>query len=256
MIIDAYNTTQNVRGRSDYLSGGKPGDPPLPHVPFDVNRILTRMDAAGVDRAMVCSLGQRIENGFIARLVRENPRLFGFGQVMPQWDDAEEQIRAFAREPGMAGLKLHPTLHGYHFADHGLLDPIFQVCQDENLIVLVNALDDPFAGPFAIEEISRNFPGVPLLIAHMGVVWNMPEALLVAERHDHIYLETSATLLADVRKAYGRVGAERIVMGTEWPGHDFDLERMKIAKAILDDADRALIEGGNMERLLAGREGR
>jgi len=84
----------------------------------------------------------------------------------------------------------------------------------------------------------------------------MPEALLVSERHDHIYLETSATLLADVRKAYGRVGAERIVMGTEWPGHDFDLERMKIAKAILDDADRALIEGGNMERLLAGREGR
>lgn len=256
MIIDAYNTTQNVRGRSDYLSGGKPRDPPAPHVPFDVDRILTRMDAAGVDRAMVCSLGQRIENDFIAELVCANPRLFGFGQVMPQWDDAEEQIRAFARKPGMVGLKLHPTLHGYHFADHGLLDPIFQVCQEERLIVLVNALDDPFAGPFAIEEISRNFPEVPLLIAHMGVVWNMPEALLVAERHDHIYLETSATLLSDVRKAYGRVGPERIVMGTEWPGHDFDLERMKIAKAVLDDSDRALIEGGNMERLLAGREKR
>ena len=42
-------------------------------------------------------------------------------------------------------------------------------------------------------------------------------------------------------------------MGTEWPGHDFDLERMKIAKAITDDADRALVEGGNMERLIAAR---
>jgi predicted TIM-barrel fold metal-dependent hydrolase len=213
------------------------------------------MDAAGVDRAMICSLGQRIENEFIAGLVaRHRDRFCGYGQVMPQWDDAEAQIRAFAREPGMVGLKLHPTLHGYHFADHGLLDPIFEACRRERLLVLVNALDDPFCSPFAIEEIARNFPDVPVLIAHMGVVWNMPEALIVAERHEHIYLETSATLLADVRKAYQRVGPEKIVMGTEWPGHDFDLERLKIAKAIEDEGDRALVEGGTMERLVgAGR---
>lgn len=212
------------------------------------------MDAADVDRAMICSLGQRIENDFIASLVARHPdRFFGFGQVMPQWDDAEDQIRAFAVHPGMVGLKLHPTLHGYHVADHGLLDPIFDLCRELRLIVIVNGLDDPFCSPFAIEEIVKNFPTVPVLIAHMGVVWNMPEALIVAERNENVYLETSATLLADVRKAYQRVGPEKIVMGTEWPGHDFDLERMKIAKAILDDADRALIEGGNMGRLLAER---
>ncbi len=49
------------------------------------------------------------------------------------------------------------------------------------------------------------------------------------------------------------MGPEKVVMGTEWPGHDFDLERMKIAKAIEDPADRALVEGGNMARLLAAR---
>ena len=35
MIIDAYNTTQNVRGRSDYLTGARPGEEPPAHVPFD-----------------------------------------------------------------------------------------------------------------------------------------------------------------------------------------------------------------------------
>ena len=44
--------------------------------------------------------------------------------------------------------------------------------------------------------------------------------------------------------------ATKILMGTEWPGSDFDLERMKIAKAIPDDADRALVEGGNYARIL------
>ena len=79
MIIDAYNTTQNVRGRSDYLTGARPGQPAPPYVPFDPRRILDRMDAAGVDMAMVCSLAQRIENDFIISLVKAHPqRLFGF----------------------------------------------------------------------------------------------------------------------------------------------------------------------------------
>jgi len=249
-VIDAYNTTQDVRGRSDYLTGARPGQAPPPYVPFDPNRILSRMDAAGVDMAMVCSLAQRIENDFLIRLVRAHPgRFIGFGQVMPQADDALDEIARMAGE-GLSGLKLHPSMHGYHVADHGLLDPVFEACEKHHLPVLINALDDAFCAPFAIEEIARNFPGVPTIIAHMGAVWNVPEAIIVAERQPHVYLETSATLLADVRRAYARVGATKILMGSEWPGSDFDLERMKIAKAIADPADRALVEGGNLARIL------
>ena len=80
MIIDAYNTTQDVRGRSDYLSGVRPGQAPPPYVPFDPRRILDRMDAADVDMAMVCSLAQRIENDFIIKLAKAYPKRFiGFG---------------------------------------------------------------------------------------------------------------------------------------------------------------------------------
>jgi hypothetical protein len=250
MIIDAYNTTQNVRTRSDYLTGARKGQPPPAHVPFDPKRILDRMDAAGVDMAMVCSLAQRIENDFIISLVKAHPqRLFGFGQVMPQADDALDEIARMA-EGGLSGLKLHPSLHGYHVADHGLLDPVFEQCERYGLPVLINALDDSFCAPLAIEEIAKDHPGVPTIIAHMGAVWNVPEAIIVAERQPHVYLETSATLLSDVRRAYARLGPRKILMGSEWPGSDFDLERMKIAKAIPDEGGRAWVEGGNMAQLL------
>ncbi|GLY03155.1 MULTISPECIES: amidohydrolase family protein [Actinoplanes] len=250
MIIDAYNTTQDVRGRSDYLTGARPGQAPPPYTPFDPKRILDRMDAAGVDMAMVCSLAQRIENDFIAGLVKAHPdRLFGFGQVMPQADDALDEI-ARMKDAGLVGLKLHPSLHGYHVADHGLLDPVFAKCAELGMPILINALDDSFCAPLAIEEIAKGFPEVPTIIAHMGAVWNVPEAIIVAERNPHIYLETSATLMSDVKRAYARLGAKQILLGSEWPGSDFDLERFKIAKAIPDEADRALVEGGNMARLL------
>jgi predicted TIM-barrel fold metal-dependent hydrolase len=255
VIIDAYNTTQDVRGRSDYLTGAKPGQAPPPYTPFDPQRILTRMDAAGVDKAMVCSLAQRIENDFIIGLVEAHPdRLIGFGQVRPQDDDALEEIARMAAA-GLSGLKLHPSLHGYHVADHGLLDPVFEACREHGLPVLINALDDAFCAPLAIEEIARNHPEVPTIIAHMGAVWNVPEAIIVAERQPHVYLETSATLVSDVRRAYARLGPEKILLGSEWPGSDFDLERLKIAKAIPDEKDRALVEGGNFARLLGLADG-
>jgi predicted TIM-barrel fold metal-dependent hydrolase len=153
----------------------------------------------------------------------------------------------------LRGLKLHPTMHGYHFADHGLLDPIFDACSKWRAPILVNSLDDPFCGPFAVEEISRNFPLAPVLLAHMGHVWNTMEAMIVSERNPQIYLETSSTDLIEVKSAYGRLGAAKLVMGTDWPANDFDLERTKIQRAVGDPGDRAKVEGGNLEALLALR---
>ncbi|MBO9521552.1 MAG: amidohydrolase [Nocardioidaceae bacterium] len=240
MIIDAYNNVWEAGGTSDYLTAES----------YTPASMIASMDAAGVDVAVGCSLGQMIDNEFIAKTVAEHPgRIIGFGQVDPRRPDAVAEIERCAKL-GLRGLKLHPTMHGYHFADHGLLDPVFAACREAGLVVLVNALDDPFCAPLSIEEISQGFPQVPVLIAHMGTIWNVNEAILVAERNEHIYLETSGTQLIEVRMAHRRVGAERLVMGTDWPGSDFDLERAKIAKAVPDPAERALVEGGNLARLL------
>jgi uncharacterized protein len=240
LIADAYNNAWRAGGSSDYLTSES----------YTVEAMLPEMDEAGVEVAVICSLGQMIDNDYVLEAVGRYPqRLIGFGQVNPHASDAVEEIGRLAAA-GVLGLKLHPTLHGYHFADHGLLDPIFAACTRHRLVVLVNALDDPFCAPLAVEEISRGFPEVPVLLAHMGTVWNVPEAMLVAERTPQVYLETSSTQLLDVRLAYARVGAEKIVMGTDWPGSDFVLERNKLARAIPDARDRALVEGANLARLL------
>lgn len=241
MIIDAYNNVWQAGGTSDYLTAES-------YTPEDMMR---SMDAAGVDMAVGCSLGQMVDNSFIAETMRKYPkRIIGFGQVNPRALDAVEAINQCAKELGLKGLKLHPTMHGYHFADHGLLDPIFDAADKNKLVILVNALDDPFCAPLSIEEISKNFPKVPVLIAHMGTIWNVNEAILVAKRNPNIYLETSGSQLIDVKLAYRGVGAGQIVMGTDWPGSDFDLERAKIARAIPSAADRELVEGKNLAGLL------
>lgn len=241
MIVDAYNNIWQAGGSSDYLTAET----------YSVDMMLRDMDAAGVDVAVGCSLGQMIDNRYLVDVMRRHEgRIVGFGQVNPRLPDAVDTVRRCLEEYGLRGLKLHPTMHGYHVVDHGLLDPVFEVMAEHRLPVLVNALDDPFCHPLGIEEIARGFPGVPVLIAHMGTVWNVTEAILVAGRTPNIYLETSSAQLLEVRMAYRELGADRIVMGTDWPGSDFELERLKIRKAIPDDADRARVEGGNLLELL------
>lgn len=240
MIIDAYNNTWSGSGASDYLAGDQ----------YGVEQMLSAMDAGGIDMAVACSLGQATDNDYIASIQSRHPdRIIGFGQANPRFPDAAAQVAACAAA-GLRGIKLHPTMHGYHFCDHGLLDPVLEACAEHGMVVLVNALDDPFCAPLSIEEIVRGFPTVPVLIAHMGTIWNLMEAILVAGRTENVYLETSSALLLDVRTAYDKVGPEKIVLGTDWPGSDFDLERAKIARAVPDEHHRAMIEGDNLARLL------
>lgn len=241
MIIDAYNNIWQADGNSDYLTSAA----------YTPEQLIKHLDEAGVDMAVGCSLGQMIDNDFIRDTVRQYPdRIIGFGQVNPRDKDAVDIVRYCGAELGLKGLKLHPQMHGYHFADHGLLDPIFEAAAQVGLTILVNALDDPFCAPLSIEEIAKGHPDVPVLIAHMGTVWNVVEAMIVAERNEHIYLETSGTQFIEVQMAYQRVGADKIVMGTDWPGSLFVLERAKIAHAIPDEEDRAKVEGGNLQRIL------
>jgi uncharacterized protein len=240
MILDAYNNIWKAAQNSDYLTSET----------YSVEMMLKDMDDAGVAMAVGCSLGQMIDNDYIASVVKKHPdRIIGFGQVNPRVSDAVD-IVSHCADLGLKGLKLHPTMHGYHFVDHGLLDPIFNVCETLELVVLVNALDDPFVTPLGVEEIARHFPNVPVLIAHMGTVWNVTEALLVAKRNPNIYLETSSTQLLEVKLAYRDVGADKIIMGTDWPGSDFEMERLKMRKAIPNQEDRKLVEGGNLMKLL------
>ncbi|MEM7735384.1 MAG: amidohydrolase family protein [Deinococcota bacterium] len=241
MIIDAYNNIWQAAQTSDYLTAET----------YSVEMMLADMDTAGVDMAVGCSLGQMINNDYIGSVMKTYAgRIIGFGQVNPRENDAADQVRHCVEDYGLKGLKLHPTMHGYHFVDHGLLDPVFEVCSEYELPVLVNALDDPFVTPLGIEEIAKGFPNVPVLIAHMGTVWNVTEAILVAKRTANIYLETSSTQLIEVRMAYRDVGPDKLIMGTDWPGSDFEMERLKMRKAVPDNAHRKLVEGGNLLRLL------
>ena len=94
MIIDAYNNVWEAAGNSDYLTAES-------YTPEDM---ISAMDIAGVDMAVGCSLGQMMDNDFIANTVKKFPnRIIGFGQVNPRFSNAVETIDRCATSLGLKG---------------------------------------------------------------------------------------------------------------------------------------------------------
>jgi predicted TIM-barrel fold metal-dependent hydrolase len=90
-----------------------------------------------------------------------------------------------------------------------------------------------------------------IILGHMGGYFHVDEALDVAEKYPNIVLETSAMPYPEkIRAAVNRIGADRVVFGSDGPVSSPVLERQKVVIAELGDEAAGLVMGGNAERLL------
>ena len=73
---------------------------------------------------------------------------------------------------------------------------------------------------------------------------------MVAHRNPNVYLETSLVPLRSLKIGIQEAGAEKVLMGTDWPANDFDLQLEMIRRATGSEEAFKLVAGGNLARLL------
>ncbi len=236
MIIDSHN----------HLGAG-PGQQ-------TAEALIALMDRAGVDRAVTFPYVEVLDSGhndWMAETVARYPdRLIGYAAVNPWQPGAAGEVRRAVVEKGLRGLKLHPFLHAYSIAQHDLVDPIFEVCRELGIPVVIHGAGEWSNMPLQFDEMARSFPEVTIVMAHMGTIWGFQEALLVAGRRPNILLGTALAFSGFVQLAVERVGAERVLMETDTPVQAFEAEIAKIEIAVPDHAARELVMGGNIARIL------
>jgi predicted TIM-barrel fold metal-dependent hydrolase len=235
MIVDAHNHIGKRKGLT-----------------FLVDELVKQMDQYGIDKAVVFSMTESIDNDYIGQSVKAHPdRLIGFATVNPWSDAAEEELDRCANDLGLVGLKLHPVRHGYMFDEHFLLDPIFEKCSTFGWPIIAYGAADIASVPNHFEEMANTFPDIPLIMAHMGYMYETNSAIDVASRTDNVYLETSGVFVRQVNSALNKVGASKVIFGTNTPKEEFDfsLERIKMSNA--DPNELELILGGNILKLLS-----
>jgi uncharacterized protein len=234
-IVDAH---QHL-GRSMF-SGVETAEPEL----------LAALDAQGVAAALIMPQPTRddirpIHDRIAEAAARSPGRLFGMASIDPWWPEADYRAEAgrCVRELGFVALKLHPLGHNLP-PTHPEADKVFATAADLGVPVIVHTgLGSPWALPSLCIPPARRYPGVRVVLAHAGWGLYSAEALVAAEVCPNIDLEPSWCPTYMARQMIDRIGADRVMFGSDHLSN-LPVELAKYRAIGLDDEGLARILGG------------
>ena len=185
------------------------------------------MDDAGVDAAVVAPVATRPDqvasiNDWAAR--SGSDRIICFGALHPGLADPAAEVDRMVKL-GLKGVKLQPNFQQFS-PDDRTMWPVYEAAQGR-LVVLFHsgqeilAFEHVHAQPAAVARVHAAFPGLQMVVAHMGgyQMWDGVREHLVGK---DLFLDTSYCPERDIgdddlRALIRDHGAERVVFATDFP---------------------------------------
>lgn len=218
---------------------------------YHFESLLEIMDKAGVDKCMICSQLETINNDYIHECCVKYPnRAIGFAVINP-WDiNGEEELEKCFRDYNFYGIKLNAIRFGYSADRHSVLNPLFDLCRKYKKCVVVHGQSDMFSIPDKWAEMARTYPDVPLILFHMGVPLMYERACQLARDIPNFYLSTCGTYVPVIKMAYEIAGPEKILFSSDAPFGD-EAQEIEKVRYITDNQEHIdMMLGGNAKLLL------
>lgn len=206
----------------------------------DPSTLLADMDAAGVDRAVVMTLGSSVLGGHDPSLAEDVAewcgrfpgRLIGMLTADPLNGAAEaERIRRDVVALGLTGVKLLPA-YSHVAIDDERLDPIYAAVSELGVPLVLHTGWCAIPGgrtldhdhPLRAEGVLARFPELRLVVAHCGFAWSEQVLFLLAAhpqvRADLAYWSQTMPrwrAAATLSHAKHLGVADRLLWGTDYP---------------------------------------
>lgn len=219
--------------------------------------ILDLMEQAGISKAIIMSyidapnVNNKIIN-YIADCIKRYPdKLIGYARIHPGYGERAFSILNEAiGELGFKGLKLHPesiVTHPYGNTAVALIKKAGEL----KVPTLFHSGDESLSLPLQIGKCAEMCPESIIIMGHMGGFYHTDDAINAAEKYKNIYLDTSAMPYPKVvKQAVDRIGAERVIFGSDGPGCNPALEVKKIKMAGLSEKQLSKVMGENILSIL------
>lgn len=223
---------------------------------YDVEQLLETMARHGISHTVVCPIEPFFDTEDVAEAIAPYPdRLSLFASAEPREELGVERLEALLRRVPVAGLKLTPAREDAPGETRRMYD-LLGLARDRDLPVFVHSGAFPFEAQ-GTGEASRlapvlaAFPHLSFTIAHMG--WDHhAEILDLAERHHHVSVETSWQPPKILRAAVDKLGAHRVLWGSDFPLLQPGVSLEHAATALSQDELR-IVCARNAHRLLGVR---
>ncbi|GAA2113483.1 amidohydrolase family protein [Streptomyces synnematoformans] len=234
--------------------------------PGAAGRLLAAMDEHGLTRAVVCAGGtvdldtlarQLVEGGHVETDADNDAVLAacsgpdGKGRLVPFWFANPHRPPGVYRERAaeFRGLEVSPAVHGVALTDPRVA-ALVEVAADFGHPVYTVCLDRPGAGVADLVALARRFPRTDFVLGHSGIGNIDFHALALIRDEPRIRLETSGGYTCVAEAAIDRLGAARVVFGTEFPLQHPAVELAKFAAIGTPPEQWRQIAWENAHRLL------
>lgn len=232
--------------------------------PDAVRRLLGIMDATSIDRAAVAA-GGMVTLDQLARQVMvgghstddaDNAAVLaacraGGGRLVPFYFGNPHADPAAYRSVAedFRGLEISPAVHGVPLLDDRVLAMV-EVAAAAGHPVYVVCIGRPGCGAEELVALADKFPDTRFVLGHCGFVGiDLYSVSVVADRPS-ISVETSGCYTAVAATAVRRLGADRVLFGTEYPVQHPEVELAKLRALDLDPVARGQVAWSNAHRLL------
>lgn len=237
---------------------------PLPGLLFEstAQDLVEAMSEANLDFAVVIAHPPYSNNDFILETCQQNPKLIPAVNIPSGTARPGQKLRKL-RDKGAKILKIHPAADG-EGADSPRYRALLKSAADLGMPVILHTgcihsnvlYKDPMQGQ--VQRFSnwfKDYPSISFVLAHMN--YHEPQiALDLLEEFSNLYVDTSWQPAEMIAEASRRVGADRVLFGTDWPivGQNIavGIQRIEdcVQSGILEANDAQLILGKNAARLM------
>jgi len=227
-------------------------------------RLLSTMDDWGLSRAVVCAGGtidldrlsrQLIKGGHVETDAGNDAVLDACagtdGRLVPFFfanpHRSAEAYRARAAE--FRGLEVSPAVHGVGLTDPRVAELVGVAAEHDHPVYAV-CLDRPGAEVADLVGLARGFPQVSFVLGHSGIGNIDLYALTLVRDEPNILLETSGGYTCVAQAALDRLGAGRVVFGSEYPLQHPAVELAKFQALRIPPEQWQQVAWDNAHRLL------
>jgi hypothetical protein len=229
--------------------------------PQSVTELLQRMDACGVDTAVLAPNRPKQyalwpANQMVADVTKKYPdRFWGMVRVDPwQGQDALDDLKRAREQLGLRILLLHPWEEQFQIASSNV-DPLVEYAARNDMPVMIEAGYPLVSHPLDIAELANRHPQATFIATHGlqldSAGFALTDADLTMRECKNIIMETSGMIAPETMENLARdLGCERLMFGSHSPWFDLRLEVERVKLLNLPSDQIAMVLGGNIERFI------
>ncbi|MGQ9731656.1 MAG: amidohydrolase family protein [Candidatus Zipacnadales bacterium] len=222
--------------------------------------MIERMDQIGIDMCissphLAISADYREGNRQVMAAADAYPhRIVPYVTINPNYP--EEEIRTeIAHWSGLGRIKafkIHPSSHQYKVDGPGY-GPLFEYAREHSLPILSHSWAGDSRGEVSLlSQMAGDMPNVTFIVGHAASSWAMiEEACREAAARENVILDLTGSQLLyfALEKMTQRVGAEKIVFGSDMPFIDPAPAIGRVLMSRLTDEEKRKVLGLNAKRI-------